>query len=95
MIFARFQSTGAQPGSSLALPGSSGALSGSTWALPVSSGNDRGSTGMNCSFTWALPGWSGLHPGNRIAAGVGVTATIISPRIIPVTYRGGPGLCRE
>jgi hypothetical protein len=64
---------------------------------------DRGSTRMNRSFTWAMPGWSGAHPGwlvwnYRSASGVSVTATIISPRIvriIPVTYRVGPGLCRE
>jgi hypothetical protein len=90
-------------GSAGALPGSTGALPESTGALPASSGNDRGSTGINRSFTWALPGWSGTHPGwlvgnFRSAAGVTVTATIIHPRssrIIPVTYRGGPGLCRE
>jgi hypothetical protein len=87
-------------GSAGALPGSTRALPGSTGALPVSSGNDRGSTCMNCSFTLVLPERSGAHLGWLVenylsAAGVSVTATIISPWIIPGTYRDGPGLCKE
>jgi hypothetical protein len=55
-----------------------------------------GSTGMNCSFTWALPGWSGAHPGWLVgnygsAAGVSVTATIISLRIVPEYPGNLPG----
>jgi hypothetical protein len=42
---------------------------------------------MNRIFTWALPWLSGAHPGwlvcnFRSAAGVSVTTTIISPRIV-------------
>jgi hypothetical protein len=88
IIFARFQFIGGLSCSSWALPRSTEALPWSTGDLPVSSGNDRGRTSKNCSFTWVLPGWSGAHPGWLVgnyhsAAGVSVTAAIISPRIVP------------
>jgi hypothetical protein len=59
-----------------------------------------GTPGEAPTWTVAPPGWSGGHPGllvgnNRSADGVSVTATIISSRIITVTYWGGPGFCQE
>jgi hypothetical protein len=83
-------------GSAWIVLGSAGALPGSTLALQASFGNDRGHTGMNRSFTWALSGWSGAHPGwlvgnYRSAALVSVTATIISPQIVPDHPNNLPG----
>jgi hypothetical protein len=95
-IFACFQSTGVLPGLFLDRPGlclDRPGIACFTGAYPEPSGNDRGSTGMSRSFTWALPEWSGAHPGwfvwnYRSAAGISVTATMISPRIIQVTTQG-------
>jgi hypothetical protein len=84
--------------SAWALPGSTGAMPGSIGAPPASFEKYRGNTGMNRSFTRALPGWSDAHPGwlvgnYRSAAGVSVTATIISPRIVPDHPSNLPGKC--
>jgi hypothetical protein len=61
-------------GSARALPGTTGARPGSTWAIPASSERQ----GKHWHESGAHPGW--LVGNYRSAA---VTATILSPRIVP------------